>query len=206
LKQTLGVSALLFFAFAAMFTFSSAAQAQRIDFAFGVSTIDAPGASATSATSTDHSPVSLTGGTYPGFSADFLLFHNLGVGGELYWKASQGTYPFASPPTPYRPLFYDFNAVYSPKLASHTYLEVVGGIGAESIRFYCGLSCINPFSGTNYASSNHFMGDFGGGIKFYPKGGWFIRPEARLYLVNNNLEFSSPRAVRYGISIGYTLR
>jgi len=195
---------LLAFACAAMFTLSSVAHAQKIDFAFGISTIDAPGASA--ANGVDHQAVSLTGGTYPGFSADFLLFHNLGFGGELYWKASQGTYFLASPPTPYRPLFWDFNAVYSPKLASHTYLEVVGGIGAQSTRFYCGLSCIDPFSGTNYASRNRFMGDFGGGIKFYPRGGWFIRPEVRLYLVNNNQEFSSPRAVRYGISIGYTLR
>ena len=48
------------------------------------------------------------------------------------------------------------------------------------------------------------MGVFGGGLKIYPKGNIFIRPEVRLYLVNNNVEFSSNRVVRSGISIGYT--
>jgi hypothetical protein len=193
---------LLCFACAALAAFSNFAQAQKIDFAFGVSTIDAPGASA--ANGIDHQPVSLTGGAYPGFSADVLFFHNLGFGGEIFWKAGQGKYG-GDPTLPFRPIFYDFDAVYSPKLASHAYLELVGGIGAQSTRFYCS-TCINPFTGTNYVSSNHFMGDFGAGLKLYPTHSIFIRPEARLYLVNNNLEFSSPRALRYGISIGYTLK
>ncbi len=204
MKKTLRVVLLSAFASAVLAAFPNFAHAQRIDVAFGMSTIDAPGAS--TANGVDHQQVSLTGGTYPGFSADFLFFHNLGIGGEIYWKASQGDYPLTVPPTPYRPLFYDFNAVYSPRLARHVYAEVVGGIGAQSTRFYCGISCYDPYSGTTYASVNHFMADFGGGIKFYPKGGWFIRPEARVYLVNNNQEFSSPRATRYGISIGYTFR
>ena len=47
---------------------------------------------------------------------------------------------------------------------------------------------------------------FGAGIKFYPKGGFFVRPEARLYLVNNNTDFSAARVTRYGLSIGYTFK
>ncbi len=203
MKKTLRIVTLSAFACAALAAFSNFAQAQRIDVAFGVSTIDAPGA--TAATS-GHSPASLTGGAYPGFSADFIFFHNLGFGGEVYWKGSQATYPDPNNPTPYRPIFYDFNAVYSPRLMRRVYLEAVAGIGAQSTRFYCGISCIDFYTGTNYVSSNHFMGDFGGGIKFYPKGGWFVRPEARVYLVHNNLEFSSLRATRYGISIGYTFK
>lgn len=204
MKQTLRIVVLSAFVGAALVTFSNLAQAQKIDIAFGISTIDAPGTSSVSPTDTSHSPVSLTGGTYPGFSSDFLFFHNLGVGGEIYWKGGQGKYG-GDPSLPFRPIFYDFNAVYSPKLASHAYLELVGGIGAQSTRFYCS-TCFNPFTGTNYASDNHFMADFGAGIKFYPKGGIFIRPEGRLYLVNNNQFFSSARATRYGISIGYTFR
>ena len=30
-----------------------------------------------------------------------------------------------------------------------------------------------------------------------------MRPEVRLYLINNNFEFSSSHLVRYGFSIGY---
>jgi len=183
-----------------MFTFSSVAQAQKIDFAFGVSTVDAPGASTASG---NHQPVSLTGGTYPGFSADVLFWHNLGIAGEIYWKGSRGNYG-GDPTLPFRPLLFDLNAIYSPKLASHTYLEFLGGIGALDTRIYC-QGCGNGYN-TNYAADKHFMADFGAGIKFYPKGGFFIRPEAKLYLVNNNLLFSSPRITRYGLSIGYTFR
>jgi hypothetical protein len=177
---------------------SNSAQAQKVDLGFGISTVDAPGASSADS---NHSPVSLTGGTYPGFSGDVLFWHNVGVGGEIFWKASQADY--AGQGFNYRPVFYDVNAVYSPKLARHTYLELVAGIGALSTRFYTGTTC-GIYSCSNYQSSNHFNADFGGGIKFYPKGGFFIRPEARVYVVNNNLEFSSPIATRYGVSLGYT--
>ena len=199
MKQTLRSAVLLSFACAALAAFSNLAQAQKIDLAFGISTIDAPGVSAADS---NHSPVSLTGGVYPGFSGDVLFWHNLGIGGEIYWKGGQGNYG-GDPTVPFRPIFYDINAVYSPRLASHTYLELVGGIGAQSTRFYCS-TCYDPYSGTNYVSSNHFGADFGGGIKFYPKGGFFVRPEARIYLVNNNQEFSSAHATRFGLSIGYT--
>jgi len=200
LKQTLTlrIAILLTFVCAALAAFSSFAEAQKVDIAFGVSTVDAPGASSADSS---HAPVSLTGGTYPGFSGDVLFWHHLGIGSEIYWKANQGNYG-GDTTLPFRPIFFDFNAVYSPKLASHTYLELVGGIGALDTRIYC-QGCGNGYN-TNYSSDKHFMGDFGGGIKFYPRGGFFVRPEARLYLVNNNLNFSSARVARYGLSIGYT--
>lgn len=50
------------------------------------------------------------------------------------------------------------------------------------------------------------MGDVGGGIKVYAWRRFFVRPEARFYLINNNTEFSSGHALRYGLSIGYTFR
>ena len=198
MKRTLRIVILSAFACAALAAFSNFAQAQKVDLAFGISTVDAPGASAASG---NHQPVSLTGGTYPGFSGDVLFFHNLGIGGEIYWKANQGNYG-GDPTLPFRPIFLDFNAVYAPRLASHTYLELVGGIGALDTRIYC-QQCGNGYN-TNYSSDKHFMGDFGAGIKFYPKGGFFVRPEAKLYLVNNNLNFSSARVTRFGLSIGYT--
>jgi hypothetical protein len=200
LKQTLRVATFLAFACAAIFAFSTVAHAQQVDFAFGMGTVDAPGASQAGS---NYSPVSLTGGAYPSFSGDVLIHKRIGFQGELAWKASRAIYP--GPEIPYRPLFWDFNAIYAPKLASHTELELLGGIGAESTRFYVGTVC-GAFSCSNFQSSNHFMGHFGAGIKIYPVHNFFIRPEAHLYLVNNNQEFSSARAVRYGVSIGYTLR
>ena len=198
MKQILRTVFVLSFACAGLVAFSNFALAQKVDFAFGVSTVQAPGASSADS---NHTPVSLTGGTYPGFSGDVLFWHNLGVGAEVYWKANQRDYA-GDPSQPFRPIFLDFDAVYSPKLAKHTYLELVAGIGALDTRIYAN-GCGNGYN-TNYCVDKHFMGDIGGGLKIYPAGGFFVRPEARLYLVNNNLNFSSARVARYGLSIGYT--
>lgn len=199
--KTLRIVIFSAFACVALAVFSNLAQAQKMDFAFGISTVDSP--SASSANGIDHQPVSLTGGAYPGFSGDVLFFHNAGIGAEIFWKGSQVDY--AGEGFNYRPVLWDVNAVYSPKLASHAYLELVGGIGALSTRFYTGTTC-GIYSCSNYQSINHFDADFGGGIKLYATRNFFVRPEARFYLINNNLEFSSNHATRYGVSIGYTFK
>jgi hypothetical protein len=193
LKQIVRYTVLLALVCASMASFTNVAQAQKVDVAFGISTVEAP--------DSNSSGPSLKGGTYPGFSGDVLFWHNFGIGAEVFWKATQSEYP-GIPPTPYRPLFLDFNGIYAPKLASHTYLELSAGIGAVDTRIYCS-QCGNGYN-TNYDSDKHFMGDFGAGLKFYPKGGFFIRPEAKLYLVTNNQLFSSSYATRVGASIGYT--
>lgn len=198
MKRTLRIALVLSFACAVLAVSSNFAQAQKVDLAFGISGLDAPGASTASG---NHSPVSLTGGAYPGFSGDVLFLHNFGVGAEIFWKGGQGNYA-GDPTLPFRPIFFAFNAVYSPKLTDHVYAELVGGIGAQDTRIYC-QGCGDQYY-TNYNSDKHFMGDFGGGLKIYPKGGFFVRPEARIYLVNNNLLFSSAHATRFGVSIGYT--
>jgi len=189
------IAVLLTFACTALVTFSTFAQAQKVDVAFGVSTVEAPAANS--------SGPSLKGGTYPGFSGDVLFWHNFGIGAEVYWRATQSNYP-GLVPTPYRPLFLDFNGVYSPKIANHAYLELVGGIGAVDTRIYCS-ECGNGYN-TNYSSDKHFMADFGAGLKLYPAHNFFIRPEAKIYLVANNQLFSSSYASRVGVSIGYTFK
>src|SRR5437764_14347436 len=109
---------------------SGVATAQQLDVAFGVNTVSAPGASDADV---DHTPQSLTGGAYPSFSVDAVLFKNIGVQGEFAWKASRGIWQQAQP---YRPMFYDFNLMYQPKLADRTYVELLAGIGAQATRFY----------------------------------------------------------------------
>lgn len=171
--------------------------AQQFDVAFGVGTLTAPSASSASG---NHAPVSLTGGAYPVVSANFILKRQFGVSGDLAWRASRNLYAGFQP---YRPLFYTFNGIYAPKLGSHAAAEMMAGIGWESLRFYtptlnCGAFC------TDFVSSNHFMGHIGGGIRYYFHGHFFVRPEAHLYMIRNNEEFSSPYATRFGVSLGYT--
>ncbi len=172
--------------------------AQQIDAAISGGTVSTPGASS-SATSLP----SLGGGTYFGFNGDVLIRHNLGLGGELSWKTSQGLY---AGQVPYRPIFWDIDGIYARRFTKTVGVDALAGIGAESLRFYGSsfTNCDQFGNCTNYTSSNHFMGVIGGGVRFYPYHSFFVRPEVRWYLVHNNVEFDSGHPVRYGISIGYT--
>ncbi len=183
-----------------LFLLVTAAHGQQLDIAFGAGTISSP--ASTPATATQFFKQSLSGGAFLAFSGDALIKGNLGFQGEVAWRASRNLYAGV---LPYRPVFWDFNAIYAPRFNRFLGAELMAGIGAESTRFYTGPN-YSYFGGyTNYTSRSKFMGDFGGGIRLYPVGNFFIRPEARLYLIHGNDQFfSSGRALRYGMSIGYT--
>ena len=170
------------------------ANAQQIDVAGGMSTMFAPSGSQATG---NHQAQSLDGGYYPAVSADVIFYKHVGVQGEFAWRVGQGTYAPGELNIPYRPIFWAINGIWAPKITKRISVEVVGGAGRQSTRFY---------QGSSYAASNHLMGDVGGGIKLYAWRHFFFRPEARLYLVNNNLEFSSGHEIRYGASIGYTFK
>ena len=190
---------LTFIALLCMFCLSGmAVHAQQIDAAFGLS-----GVHSTSAVdaSGNFFPQDVGGGVFPSFSADFLLFKHFGVGGEVSWRATRN---LSANFAPFRPIFYDFNAVYAPPLGKHAALELLGGFGGESIRFYQNFVTCGAFSCSNFVSSNHLLGDVGVGVKLYPLHNIFIRPEARFYFVRNNFEFSDNHATRLGLAIGYT--
>lgn len=197
----------LFAAFCIIFALATCAQAQQFDLAFGFGTIGgnaASDASAANIAAGNYTAQSIGGGGYPSFSGDFLFFHRyFGVGGQVAWRANQNVDIFS---TPYRPILYDFNAVFAPPIGKHTQAELQAGIGAESLRFYQPFFTCNFVGCTNYTSSNHFLGHFGGGLRFYVTKNIFVRPEAHLYLVNNNFEFAGPRVTRYAVSIGYSLK
>ena len=171
--------------------------AQQFDVGFGVGTLTAPSASSASG---DHNPVSLTGGAYPVVSADLLLKKRFGVGGELAWRASRNLYAGFQP---YRPLFYDFGGIYAPKLGKHAAAELMAGIGWESLRFYQGFTVCGAISCTDFVSSNHFMGHFGAGLRYYFHGHFFVRPEADLYLIQqqSGIQFTSSHKIRSVLGI-----
>jgi len=171
---------------------------QQFDVGFGVGTLLAP---STSTNSSGHLVQSMSGGTYIGFSGDYIFWHQIGVQGEVNWRASQGLY-FGN--QPYRPILYDFNGIYAPNLGKHVQLELLAGIGGLSTRFYTPTFFCNFYTCTNYFSTNHFLGDVGAGIRFYVHGGIFVMPEFRQYFIHNNAEFASGNASRAGVTIGYS--
>jgi hypothetical protein len=183
---------------------TAVAQAPQFDMGFGYGTVI--GQPASDGTLPEHFPQSLTSGGYPVFSGDFIFKGAFGVGGEVSWRAHQNIDIFLQP---YRPIFTDFNGVYAPNLGKKAQAELQGGIGWETIRFYEPfLTCTGgPFGTcTNFVSSNHFLGHVGGGIRFYLTPSVFVRPEAHFYFIHNNLEFSGPRASRFGMTLGYSFK
>ena len=105
----------------------------------------------------------------------------------------------------YRPIFYDFNAVYGRTFPKKKVgADVMAGIGGLDLRFYQPFYSCGAVSCTNYTSINHFAGHFGADLRFYFWGHAFIRPEAHYYIVHNNVEFNNVNASRFTISIGYS--
>jgi hypothetical protein len=192
---------MLIAALCTFFLAASVAHAQQFDIGFGVGTV--VGTSAANAES-GHIPQTISGGAYPSFSGDFLFWKKyIGVGGEVAWRANQNVNIFFQP---YRPIFYDFNAVVAPPLGKHAQAVIQGGIGGLDIRFYQPVFSCNFFGCTNFSSSQHFSTHVGGGIRLYVWHSVFLMPEAHFYYVNNNFEFASNRAQRYGVTLGYSLR
>lgn len=193
----------LLFWFSCVFLVGTLEAQQQIDAQFGISGMHAPSASNFDLNNFDHSPQSLSGGVYPSFAADFIIWRNLGFNGQVAWRATRALYQDQAA-SPYRPIFYDFNAVYARKTGRIGF-AAMGGIGAESIRFYGDfVNCNNFGQCTNYVSSNHFMGHVGGTLRFYLTNSVYLAPDVHLYFVHNNVEFTSPRATRYGLNLGYT--
>lgn len=177
--------------------------AQQFDAQFGISGIHSQSATNFDPTNVDHLPQSLSGGVYPNVAADFLLFHNLGVGGEVSWRGSRGLYLGQ---LDYRPIFYDFNAVYARKV-SRAGFAAMGGIGGLSTRFYeGGCVSINQQTGqcNDFVSSKHFLLHLGAALRLYVTHSVYVAPELHYYYVRNNVDFTSPNVTRYGLAIGYT--
>jgi len=152
------------------------------------------------------------GGAYLNIGADVIFKNRLGAAFDVNWKASQAE--LGGPGgQPYRPLLFTLNGVFQPKLSKKVGVDLFGGIGWQSTRFYAYTQtsdCV--YFGKCYTSSNHFLVDLGGGIRYYVWGHVFLRPEVRFFHVLNNTDtsdngfgFTSNNVFRVGASIGYTI-
>ena len=188
----------------AFFALPNLAAAQQGDAMIGFGTIVSPGAGACGSTVNFTCPE--TGGLYINLGADVIFHRRMGFGFDAAWKASQGSYGGVGG-QPYRPILFDFNGDYQPKLSKKVGADLFGGIGWQSTRFYGYQPTSNcVYFGACYQSSNHFLVDVGAGIRYYAYGHVFVRPEVRYYKIfNNTVDFTSGNVVRVGASIGYTI-
>lgn len=182
------------------------AQAQQADAMFGFGTVVSPGAAACGDPAFVNFVCPERGGLYTNIGADVILHKSIGFGFDASWRSGQGL--FGGPGgQPYRPILFDFNGVFQPKLSKKVGLDLMGGIGWQTTRFYGyqpTSNCVN--FGSCYTSNNHFLVDIGGGLRYYVLGHVFLRPEARFYhILNNSDVFSSGNVIRIGASIGYTI-
>jgi len=188
----------------AFFALPNLAAAQQGDAMIGFGTIVSPGAGACGSTVNFTCPE--TGGLYINLGADVIFHRRMGFGFDAAWKASQGSYGGVGG-QPYRPILFDFNGDYQPKLSKKVGADLFGGIGWQSTRFYGYQPTSNcVYFGACYQSSNHFLVDLGAGIRYYAYGHVFVRPEIRYYKIfNNTVDFTSGNVIRVGASIGYTI-
>jgi hypothetical protein len=178
---------------------ASLVQAQQADAMFGFGTIMSSGTCGVDSNGFAICPEK--GGLYPSISADVIFHKRVGFNFETTWRSSQGSIAGQ----PFRPIILDFNAMYQPKLGKKVGLDLFGGIGWQSTRYYLPY-CTGTFSCNNFTSSHHFLVDVGGGIRYYVWGHVFLRPEVHFYnILNNTNDFSSNNIFRAGASIGYTI-
>ncbi|HWW16703.1 MAG TPA: outer membrane beta-barrel protein [Candidatus Dormibacteraeota bacterium] len=184
--------------------FAAFAPAQQADIMVGGSTLMP---SSTNNDSVNFQPPTEKGGTYLDVGINYVRFkHHLGVNAETAWRYHRANYPGNS--ETYRPILTDVNVLFQPQVSKNKKfgLDLFAGVGVASNRFNIQSSCGIPGC-INYTSSNHFMEDLGGGLRYYV---WhrlpnvFVRPEVHYYHIQNNVEFSSANVFRLGASIGYT--
>ncbi|MBZ5626927.1 MAG: hypothetical protein LAQ69_50870, partial [Acidobacteriia bacterium] len=150
----------LFAIVSGLFFLAGLAQAQQLDAMFGGSTTMSSGSCDAT---TGFCPEK--GGFYPSLSADVIFHKRVGFAFGAAWKGGQGAYGGPGG-QPFRPILFTLNGVFQPKLSKKAGIDLMGGIGWQTTRFYLPY-CTNAFTCNNYTSSNHFLVDVGGGIRYY---------------------------------------
>ena len=147
------------------------------------------------------------GGTFGKAGADFMLTPHFGIGGETDFRFSQGAYAGLS----YRPIFYDFNGIWTPINGESRRIvpEFQAGLGGTNVKFYAQNSSCDAFVGcasnSQYLeSANHFQVHLEAGVRFYVTHHLFIRPQVDAHWVNNFTQFGTDWVPEYGASLGWS--
>ncbi len=144
-------------------------------------------------------------GVFGTFGGGLMLTPHFGVGAEVSLRFTQGDY---TADVGYRPIFYDFNGIWTPTLHSRRIIpEFQGGFGGLNLRFYGGAQYCDPYSGncSNFAGSdNHLQLHASAGLRVYVKQHLFVRPQFDYHWVRNLNEFASDSVPGFSFAIGYS--
>jgi hypothetical protein len=187
-----------------MSLFSLAAGAQaRFDGYFGLGTTQVGSANFTDSFGTPV-PTPSMNGVFGTFGGAVMLNPTFGVGAQVSLRFAQGDYSNFG----YRPIFYDFNGIWTPNVSKLAIPEFQAGFGGLNMRFY---DPSNPYIDQNTGkvttfagSSNHLQLHAALGVRFYVKPHIFVRPLLDYHWVRNLAEFGSSSVPSYSIAIGFS--
>ena len=180
--------------------FAALAHAQQFDVAVGAGILES---TKNTTASLAYLPPPEKGGIYPSVSIDRIFKNHFGYSAEVSYRYHYALYNNYQQ---FRPIIYDFNAVYARQVAKKTSAELMAGAGGQTVRFYSPYSTCPYSSGcSTHLDSNHFLFHLGVGIQYRVWRNVFVRPEAHYYrIVNNTVDFHSDNVFRVGASVGYT--
>ena len=181
------------------------ASAQSVYFGLGTTHLSSNGQTIdTFGTGNRFGTPSMTG-AFAKVGADLMITPHFGIGAQTDFRFSQGAYAGLK----YRPIFYDFNAIYTPFRSSRRVVpEFQGGLGAVDTRFFYSSQSCDPFVGCSsnnqfVESANHFQVHMAAGLRFYVTPHFFIKPQLDAHYVNNFVQFGSNWVPEYSASIGW---
>jgi len=144
-------------------------------------------------------------GVFMNFGAGVMFTPRFGLGGEFSFKPGKSDYAGLD----YRPMFYDFNAIFHPAPGNKRFVpEVQSGIGGVNLRFYYTQTGCTVFTGcqsqSSYLqSSNHFQWHGGAGIKMFLTHSLYVEPKFDIHYVHDFYQFGTNWVPQYGINFGY---
>jgi hypothetical protein len=144
-------------------------------------------------------------GAFPDIGVSVMFTKHFGVGADVSWRASKAAYAGLLE----RPLFYNFDGVWTPVSTKHFEPELRAGIGGMRMGFSYDQTECDPFGGCTTSnqsveSSNHFQGHFAAAARFYLTDRVFIRPAVDTHVVANLFQFGHDVVPQYSIGIGYS--
>ena len=143
-------------------------------------------------------------GVFGTFGGAVMLKPSFGFGAQVSLRFRQGDYAGLG----YRPIFYDFNGIWTPSLGKRIMPEFQAGFGGVNLRLYNPSTPYYDYNTGQYStfvgSSNHLQLHAAAGLRIFVKPHIFVRPQIDYHWVRNMVEFSSNSVPAYSIAIGYS--
>ena len=149
-------------------------------------------------------------GVFGTFGGAVFLKPSFGVGAQVSLRFRQGDFAGLG----YRPIFYDFNGIWTPRLGKRVMPEFQAGFGGVSMRLYDPSTSYYDYNTGQYThfigSSNHLQLHLAAGLRIFVKPHIFVRPQVDYHYVRNLADpvtfpqFSSNSVPVYSIAIGYS--